>query len=407
MKRLVNIITFIILSTYGTIFGQNNWTQLPIPDTLDPFYINAELPGYLFISSGPSLFRSDDYGLTWFNISDTILLSGPIAKVNDSSLIVQGGTDLYRSDNWGNDWYPVGLPFYESPIFIKCNSNEDIFMGYWGGVLRSKNSNNYWDTIISTDNLECFCDIEFCQPYEFFIASYKYLGPPWGGFYRSLDDGQTIEHVGLIDVHIHELEKTSDDILYAGTFNNLQRSYDLGSTWEVVCDTISGVPLIISNGDSIFAGWHVNFGLPIYLSDNLGISWINYSLGVSIYTARMLSISPQGHLYIRGDLASNRKVIYSTRSPFVSINEFDFDKGTVRTFPNPCKNTLHITIPQNMLENPCEIKIFDFQGRLLLKDFNSNYIQNFSMNLGSLKTGIYFLVVISDKKIITNKIIKI
>lgn len=406
MKFLLHIKTTIIfLIIINPIIGQNNWHLVPIPDSLEPTYINAEMPDYLFISAKSNnnygLYRSSDKGLTWK--TNNLNISGKIAKVNDSSLVAGGMPYLYRSDNLGESWYQTGSPG-TSGNFIKVDTEENIYIGGWGLLIRSIDGGFSWDTLLLTDNVHCFHDIEFGESGVIFLATGRFLGPPHGGFYRSLDNGLSWEHIGIINKHVLTLDKTSDNTLYAGEFYNIYRSSDLGATWDIVVDTIAGYPLIITPGDSIYAGIHVNYGLPIYFSGDLGNTWINFSSGINNFRANFFSLSLEGNLYLFCGTGANRQ-IYSTYDIGVSVNSLQHSKRGLKIYPNPCHEVIVIEFSCPIQNMGYLVQIYDLTGKL---HFIKNIYRKsrFRIELTKLSKGTYLVVVGNQKDTYINKVIK-
>ena len=403
---IIIILQCILLNSAVT---QNIWTQLPIPDTLKPTDINAEIPGYLYLTSSTatsaSLYRSNDAGLTWRKISDSLLLFRPIGILNDSSLLMNGVFNLYRSDDYGNNWYFICDDLEGHFSFIKVDSEGSIFIGCGGGLIRSIDGGYSWDTLLISDIHHSFNDIEFGEPGQIFISSCRHMGPPYGGFYRSLDNGQTFEHIGLVNTYMTALERTSDNTLYASTSNGFFRSDDLGTSWSLFNDTLLGYPLIITPNDSIYAGIGVNFGLPIYLSIDLGTSWSEYSSGINSSAARRFSLSPDGHLYLFCNSWGSTVEIYSTFNPYVSISTTKSINNEIEVYPNPCIDYLYINLSNYWNIQGCIIQIFDMNGKLYYsKKINDD--PEIIIETSDFLSGIYFIEFQNDKGTIIRKVVK-
>lgn len=83
------------------------------------------------------------------------------------------------------------------------------------------------------------------------------------------------------------------------------------------------------------------------------------------------------------------------------INEFS-DKNLIKIYPNPAKEYIIVKFPTNIKETTVEIR--DVMGRLLIKEDYSDYISQKQIDISALKTGVYYISVIT-KEIITTKII--
>ncbi|MFN1219121.1 M28 family peptidase [Chryseobacterium kwangjuense] len=71
---------------------------------------------------------------------------------------------------------------------------------------------------------------------------------------------------------------------------------------------------------------------------------------------------------------------------------------TVKIYPNPAQNVLHIELPKN--DKNFKVEVSDMNGRLLLNAENEN-----KLNTSGLANGVYMVTVKSDKNNVTRKII--
>lgn len=71
---------------------------------------------------------------------------------------------------------------------------------------------------------------------------------------------------------------------------------------------------------------------------------------------------------------------------------------TVKIYPNPAQNIIHIELPKD--HKDFKVEITDMNGRLLLNAENKN-----KMNTSSLANGVYMVTVKSDKSNVTRKVI--
>lgn len=71
---------------------------------------------------------------------------------------------------------------------------------------------------------------------------------------------------------------------------------------------------------------------------------------------------------------------------------------TVKIYPNPAQNVLHIELPKN--DKNFKVEVTDMNGRLLLNAENEN-----KLNTSGLANGVYMVTVKSDKHNVTRKII--
>lgn len=83
------------------------------------------------------------------------------------------------------------------------------------------------------------------------------------------------------------------------------------------------------------------------------------------------------------------------------LDEAGGNDGTVRVFPNPVKDRLRVSLPEN-LEGPLTIQIVDVAGNvypiLNTRVIRSNPVLNLDISQFRFKKGVYFLKVIPDNK---------
>ena len=81
----------------------------------------------------------------------------------------------------------------------------------------------------------------------------------------------------------------------------------------------------------------------------------------------------------------------------------------VSVYPNPFNETLKVTINSNISDQNCVVKLLDLNGReLISKNFTTNnkeFVYEIK-EVNLLNPGIYFIRIVVDGKIFTNKIIK-
>jgi len=74
----------------------------------------------------------------------------------------------------------------------------------------------------------------------------------------------------------------------------------------------------------------------------------------------------------------------------------------INVFPNPATNVLHVQLPST--DNDHVIKIFDVMGKQVAEQKVTAFETNF--DIGGLAPGMYVVTIVSDKQVITRKIVK-
>jgi ligand-binding sensor domain-containing protein len=126
-----------------------------------------------------------------------------------------------------------------------------------------------------------------------------------------------------------------------------------------------------------------------------GTAWINYntSNGLAHNYVLDIAIDAQDNKWFATPGGVSKLSDASTE--ITTINE-----NHLNLYPNPVQNVLHI----NLSGKTGELQVFDISGKCLLqKQITEN---ESSVDVSCLENGIYFVKVIYDKKIFTEKIVK-
>jgi hypothetical protein len=74
-------------------------------------------------------------------------------------------------------------------------------------------------------------------------------------------------------------------------------------------------------------------------------------------------------------------------------------------YPNPFADIIHLNFPESLNHSKLKVRLTDANGRIV-KNVEPIEANSKSINLGDLPSGIYFVIIQSDKSIFTEKIIK-
>ncbi|MCF6308284.1 MAG: T9SS type A sorting domain-containing protein [Flavobacteriaceae bacterium] len=75
-------------------------------------------------------------------------------------------------------------------------------------------------------------------------------------------------------------------------------------------------------------------------------------------------------------------------------------KSKIKAYPNPVKNILQITNNSNSAIN--SIQVYDVLGKLILQENNPTS----KLDVSSLKSGLFFVQITTDKGVVTKKVVK-
>ena len=122
-------------------------------------------------------------------------------------------------------------------------------------------------------------------------------------------------------------------------------------------------------------------------------------------------IKPVGGLQIGDIITGDAEIYFDYNLPIITnmattevvevlkVNEYSV-KSSITVYPNPTKDKLYINTPQNIQVK--EIQIYNLQGRQLMAYHQSHD----TVNIESLTTGVYIMVITTDKGVAKYKLVK-
>jgi photosystem II stability/assembly factor-like uncharacterized protein len=245
----------------------------------------AGVPGkpqlYYMGATGGGVWKTENAGLSWENISDEYFHVGTIGAIaiaeSDPNVIYVGtgeksirgvttsqGDGVYKSTDAGVTWTHVGLRKAGQISRIKIHpQNPDIaYVGVqgqiWGpseerGVYRTKDGGRSWEQVLKVDAQTGATDLRMdpTNPRILYASMWEHGRKPWfissggraGGIFKSTDGGDSWtklagglpEFIGKIGV---DVSASNPKRLYAivealPPEGGLYRSDDAGETWEL------------------------------------------------------------------------------------------------------------------------------------------------------------------------------
>lgn len=235
-------------------------------------------------ATGGGVWKTDDYGISWNNISDGYFSTPSIGAIGvyqkqPDILYVGTGSDgirsnvitgkgVYKSTNAGKKWEFVGLKntgqigaveihpdnpdvVYVAAIGQAFGRNEDR------GIYKTVDGGASWDKILYHSDSVGFSDLEFApdDPNTIYAGAWRGERKPWtiisgsseGGVYKTTDGGQNwvkltnglpTNLIGKIDFAVSQANPA---VVYANIEasddqGGLYRSNDRGASWEFVSD---------------------------------------------------------------------------------------------------------------------------------------------------------------------------
>jgi len=355
--------------------------------------------------------------------------------VDNINSIVVNGNDLIASVKWegifistdrGDSWVKSNVSNIGSDItklFIKDNlifacTQEGIYYSTDNGVTWIEQDIGIPSTIVSS--LVSLGDFLFCGTMAY-------------GVYFSDDNGESWMNVGMDGYNINALA-SKENTLFAGTFNGLFKTTNLGATWNKIDAGFinTNIRSIAISQDKIFVGTLDG----IFLSTDDGVNWIEKSNGLTDKHIRDILIF-QNHLVVAtwegvflsydwgeyfneknsgltntntGCLVTDNYNIYAgtlgnggifraSLAPFLEINveENSNQNNEISIFPNPVSDILSLNLNQTVISNSI-IRIYNVQGNIVLESEIPDGIIEWKLITKNLPVGLYYLNLLSENE---------
>ncbi len=235
---------------------------------------------YYFGGVGGGIFRSDNAGASWRNISDGQLNTGSIGALtvapSDPNVIYAGtgehavrgvmtspGDGVYRSSDAGETWQHLGLEAsrHITEILVHPNDPDHVYVAVQGavhgdsedrGIYRSTDGGQNWEKVFYVDATTGAADLSMdpTNPRVLYAGMWDHRRYPWtvrsggpgSGLYKTTDGGTTWNRLteGLpdtlgkvaISVSPAQPDRVYANIEAAGDTGGVYRSDDGGNTWK-------------------------------------------------------------------------------------------------------------------------------------------------------------------------------
>lgn len=228
-------------------------------------------------STGGGVWKTEDAGTSWVNISDKFFKVGSIGAVavadSDPNVIYVGtgsnaprgnispGDGIYKSTDAGKTWEHIGLPdagqigririHPENPNLVYAAVLGNLFLpSEERGVYRSENGGDSWEKILylDKDTGSVELSMDSTNPRILYAAMWSVRRTPWtlqgisdrGGLYKSTDSGDSWEKVkggfpeditGKIGVTVSRVNPERIWALVENEKGGVYRSDDSGESW--------------------------------------------------------------------------------------------------------------------------------------------------------------------------------
>ncbi len=233
---------------------------------------------FLMGTTGGGLWRTDDAGASWTNLTDEQLEVAPVGAVaaapSDPSVIYVGtgsacirgnvstGRGMYRSLDGGDTWTFAGLPEAGQigDLAVHPRNPDLVYVAALGhafgpnperGVYRSRDGGDTWEKVLFLNDSTGAVDLAMnpTNPREIYAGMWRAERKPWtlisggeaGGVYKTVDGGETWEKltgglptgvVGKVGVTVSPARPDRVwALIEAEPDGGVYRSDDRGETW--------------------------------------------------------------------------------------------------------------------------------------------------------------------------------
>lgn len=279
-------------------------------------------------ATGGGVWKTEDYGIRWKNISDGFFDSPSIGDIQvyqkePNILYVGTGSDglrsnvitgkgMYKSMDAGATWKKIGLENtgHIGAVEIHPTNPDIVFVAAIGqafapnaerGVFRTKDGGNQWEQVLTISDTTGFADLEFLpgNPEVIFATAWRAERKPWtiisggkeNGIYKSTDGGDHWQKIGQelptlmgkIDLAV---SPANPNVLYAlieapGKEGGLYRSNDQGQSFTQVSNKegLTNRPFYYTNVEADPTDAEVVYVMATkyFKSKNGGKDWSNLS----------------------------------------------------------------------------------------------------------------------------------
>ncbi|MEX2495851.1 MAG: hypothetical protein WD448_07175 [Woeseia sp.] len=296
LRRAVYALSVFIFWATSSVFAPAQAVEEALIDGVDYRLIGpwrggrvtavAGVPGnpqlYYMGATGGGVWKTENAGVTWANISDKQIPVGTIGAVavseSDPNVIYVGtgespirgvttsqGEGVWKSTDAGRTWQFIGLPAAGQVSHIEVHPTDpDIaYVAAQGqiwapneerGVYRTTNGGKSWDHVlkVNADTGASDLSMDPTNPRILYAAMWHHGRKPWfiksggqgGGIYKSTDSGDTWEKLegglpGLVGKIGVDVSASKPSRIYAiieaePEKGGLWRSDDYGETWKLI-----------------------------------------------------------------------------------------------------------------------------------------------------------------------------
>ncbi len=262
------------------------------------------------MTGGINTWVSNDFGVTW-TITSVSWLPNSVGfthadihalEINPLNNVLYCGSDggIFKSNDFGDTWIDLSSGINNSQ-FYRIAGTESDFNLIIGGT--QDNGSNKWTGgssmlhIYGKDGMDCMVDHS--------NSDILYYCAQNGDLRKSIDGGQThsgIKPDSVVGTWVTPIimDPTNSNIIYYGSYHYVCKSTDGGNTW-IKTEAEGGDALAIgtSNPDYIYS----SNGLDLFRSDNGAESWTTLATP-DYHSLTFIAVDPGNHLRIFGTVGN-------------------------------------------------------------------------------------------------------
>lgn len=382
-----------IILALGLIFcfsltGKSQWTAISSGTTakLDAIYFIDSQIGYCSgaflntletVDGGESWTMGSSQGFRDMDFFDDTYGYG-------ASTVTQS---MAKTTDGGMNWTSITPPTSNSLWAVSATSATTAYFVGTGGVIWKTINSGATVTVGNSGTTQLITDIVFTNPTTGFLVVQN------GQIKKTTNSGLSWSIVESPGVSLTEMCFVDDNIGYVvGASGTVVKTTDAGLTWNTLTtnstSNLQGVNFYDQN-----SGIAVGFEGTILYTNDGGITWDSQNSGTTeiLWDVRMLSPTAAVVTGNNGTILKNNNLTTGVDEKLASFD--------VKFYPNPTSGQLKIESGQLSIT---EINIIDINGKTV-----KTLVTDLSIiDISNLPAGTYFLQLITDKGLYSEKFIK-
>ncbi len=419
MKKLYILILFQLLYITNSVFAQDFWEILPVPDTLDLTSMVVNDENEIFISTNneyfdDGIYKSGDGGYNWQKMFDSGQFGIMSMAVSDSGVIYAvgkwDGIDMLKSLDNGSTWTVIDVPdcLTNQRIFLK--GEDTIFVSQWRSegafLLRSIDGGQNWDLVFQDNGTQYIVDMAIGTDGSIYVGLMCYM-PNAGGVFKSSDGGTNWEFLGLYNHQVSSISIDSSNNLLITVWSNM---IDISISGNFYYNHLTNefIPLCYAWGAW---GSTINSNNEFFTTYDYGAL---HSLdgGLTFYplvggdTVAGCELYLNNDEYIYGLAHSSNYLVKSLQPTVTGIFDKNPENNLLKITPNPIINQIIGYIKPDINENKAEVELIDVTGKTLLRKEVRIENGTFQVDVSTISTGIYLIYLRFNGSSYSAKIVK-